>query len=203
MRIQPFKPTSLQALIQGYDAWATTYDRDVREMGYCTPAHVAEAVCRLIANRDALLLDVGVGTGLLGEALYRRGYRNLAGMDASHGMLKQAARKGIYRLLCEMKLGASLGYAHRSFDGLIAAGVFSSGYVPSEALTALDPIVRSGGWVVFSLKWDGNIKEPFLAEIRRLEKMGRWQALTASAVYTSWAHTDPGILARVLVYRVL
>jgi predicted TPR repeat methyltransferase len=172
-------------------------------MGYCTPAHVAEETCRLITHRDASLLDVGVGTGLLGEALYRRGYRNLVGMDASHGMLKQAARKGIYRLLCQMRLGASLGYAHRSFDGLIAAGVLSSGYVPPEALTALDHIVRSGGWVVFSLKWDGNIKEPFLAEIRRLEEMGRWQALAASAVYPSWAHTDPGILARVLVYRVL
>jgi len=203
MRKRPFKPSSRDALIQGYDAWAATYDRDVRQMGYCTPEHVADAICGQIAQPDTLLLDVGAGTGLLGEALYRRGYRHLTGIDASHGMLRQAARKGIYRLLCQMMLGGPLGFAHQSFDGLIAAGVFSSGHATSESLMAFHRIVRVGGWIVFSLKWDGSFKIPFLAELRRLEEQGYWQAFAASAIYASWPHIDPGMQARVLVYKVL
>ena len=203
MRMRPSERSSIDALIQGYDAWATTYDRDVRDLGYRTPEHVADAVCHHIADHGARLLDVGSGTGLLGEALYQRGFRHLMGMDASHGMLIQAARKGIYRLLCRMMLGTPLGFPNRSFDGLVAAGVFSSGHVPPASLMTFERVVRPGGWIVFSLKWDGNFKTPFLAEIRRLEELGRWQPLTASAVYASWPHTDPGMQARVLVYKVL
>ena len=203
MRIRPCKRSSIDALIQGYDAWATTYDQDVRDLGYRTPQHVADVVGHHIEDRGAHLLDVGAGTGLLGEALYQRGFRHLMGMDASHGMLTQAARKGIYRLLCRMMLGAPLGFPNRSFDGLVAAGVFSSGHVPPAALMTFDRIVRHGGWVVFSLKWDGNFKEGFLAVLRQLEKKGRWRPCSASAVYPSWPQADPGMQARVLVYKVL
>jgi len=193
----------METLFQGYDAWAATYDRDVRELGYRTHEHVADAVSRHIENRGACMLDVGAGTGLLGEALHRRGYRHLTGMDASHGMLAQAARKGIYRLLCRMMLGGPLGFASRSFDGLVAAGVFSAGHAPPLSLTAFEHVVRSGGWVVFSLKWDGNYKDDFLAAIQQMEEKGCWQPYAASAIYPSWPHADPGMQARVLVYKVL
>ena len=202
MRIQPFNWSSLSALTQGYDAWAASYEQDVREMGYCTPGHVADAVCRQFERRDVRLLDVGAGTGLLGEEVYRRGFRQIVGIDASHGMLIQAARKGVYRLLSRMVLGQPLGVANQSFDGVMAAGVFSSGFVPPESLLEFHRIVRPGGWLVFSLKWDGNFKNAFLATIQRLVEKGLWQPYTASDVYASWPRTDDGLQARVLVYRI-
>jgi predicted TPR repeat methyltransferase len=203
MRIRPFELPLSDALIQGYDAWATSYDRDVRDLGYCTPEHVADAVCHQIGDHDAYLLDVGAGTGLLGEEMYRRGYRHLMGMDASHGMLAQAARKGTYRWLSRMVLGYPLGFANQVFDGVMAAGVFSSHQVPPESLWDLHRIVRPGGWIVFSLKWDGNFKEAFLAAGQRLEEQGRWQPYGGSGVYASWPHADRGMQTRVLIYKVL
>lgn len=203
MRNLPFSEPSLSALINGYDAWAASYDRDVGELGYCSPEIVADAVCRQFGNRGAHLLDVGAGTGLLGENLYRRGYRNLHGMDASQGMLIQAARKGVYRMLSRMVLGRPLGFARGAFDGLMAAGVFSSGHVPPESLFEFDRIVRPGGKVVFSLKWDGTSDNLFLPMLNHLEQSGRWQRQAVSDLYASWPGADPALQARVLVYQVL
>jgi predicted TPR repeat methyltransferase len=203
MQNLPFSAPSISALAQGYDAWASAYDRDVRNLGYTTPEHVADAVCRHLDRRNLRLLDVGAGTGLMGEKLYRRGYRHLIGMDASQGMLAQAARKGIYGLLSRMVLGRPLGYASRAFDGLMASGVFSSGQAPPESLLELRRVVRPGGWIIFSLKWDGVFESAFLPTIQQLEERGRWQRQAWSHVYPSWPRTAPALQARVLVYRVL
>jgi len=203
MRNLPFSVPSLSALINGYDAWAPSYDRDVGELGYCSPENVADAVCRQVDHREALLLDVGAGTGLLGESLYRRGYRNMHGMDASHGMLTQAAHKGVYRMLSRMVLGRPLGFAPRAFDGLMAAGVFSSGHVPPESFLELDRLVRPGGKVVFSLKWDGTSENIFVPMLNRMVRSRRWQQEAASDLYASWPGANPALAARVLAYQVL
>lgn len=190
-------------LAQGYDAWAAAYDNDVGELGYATPEAVAALACQHFRKRDAHLLDVGAGTGLVGEKLYRQGYRHLVGIDSSHGMLVQAARKGIYQLLCRMVLGQRLGFSDHHFDGLIAAGVFTSGHAPPDSLFELGRLVRPGGMMIFSLKWDGNFKNPFLTALQQLEGSARWQRQSWSAVYSSWPQADMNLKARILVYKAL
>jgi len=190
-------------LVQGYDAWAAAYDSDVRDLGYATPTAVAAAACQHFRKRDAHLLDVGAGTGLVGEELVRRGYRHLVGMDSSHEMLIQAARKGIYKLLCRMALGHPLGFPDHHFDGLVAAGVFTSGHAPPDALFELSRLVRPGGLMIFSLKWDGVFKKPFLAALKQLEDAARWERQSWSEVYSSWPQADNDLKARVMVYKAL
>lgn len=203
MRNSLFSEPPLSALINGYDAWAPSYDRDVFALGYCSPDQVAEAVCRELENPGAALLDVGAGTGLLGATLCRRGYRNLHGMDASHGMLVQAARKGVYRSLCRMVLGRPLGYADRAFDGLMAAGVFSSGHVPAESLAELGRLLRPGGRLFFSLKWDDTSENRFLPQLNDTLRSGCWRRRAASDLYAAWPGADATVRARVLVYQML
>ena len=198
----PFSAPSQDTLIQGYDAWAAAYDHDVCDLGYATPDAVAAMVCQHFPKRDAHLLDVGAGTGLVGEKLHRQGYRHLVGMDSSHGMLVQASQKGIYQLLCRMALGHPLGFSDQRFDGLIAAGVFTPGHAPPTALFELNRIVRPGGWIIFSLKWDGAFKAAFLATLQQLEDSARWQRQTWSEEYRSWPRADANLKARVLVYQV-
>ena len=197
----PFNAPSLSTVVQGYDAWAEAYDREVRDLGYATPAAVAAAALQHLRHPAAHLLDVGAGTGLVGEKLARRGYRHLVGMDSSHGMLAQAARKGIYQLLCRMALGQPLGFPSHYFDGLLAAGVFTPGHAPPETLFELDRLVRPGGVIIFSLKWDGIFKKEFLETIGQLEGAARWQRQSWSAVYSSWPRVDKHLKSRVLVYK--
>ena len=197
----PLNAPSHDTLVQGYDAWAAAYDNDVCDFGYATPEAVAAAACQHFRIRKAHLLDVGAGTGLVGEKLYHQGYRHLVGMDSSHGMLVQASRKGVYQLLCRMMLGHPLGFPDHHFDGLIAAGVFTWGHAPPEALFELSRLVRPGGVMIFSLKWDGAFKEPFLAALQQLEGSARWQRQSWSPVYSSWPRADANLKARVMVYK--
>jgi len=39
---------------------------------------------------DVEILDMGCGTGLVGQYLYEDGFRQIVGLDASAGMLKEA-----------------------------------------------------------------------------------------------------------------
>jgi len=202
MRNLSFNAPSHDTIIQGYDAWAAVYDNDVRDLGYATPKAVAKATGQHFRERSAHLLDVGAGTGLVGEILYRQGYRHLVGMDSSHGMLVQASRKGIYQLLCRMVLGRPLGFPDHHFDGLIAGGVFTPGHAPPDSLFELSRLLRPGGLIVLSLKWDGAFKRTFLKALQQLEDSARWQRQSCSAVYSSWPHADAGLKSRVLVYKV-
>ena len=202
MQNRSYDVSSDGTLTEGYDSWATGYDRDVRVCGYATPDAVANAVCRHVSDRHAHLLEAGAGTGLLGEALYRRGYRHLVACDSSQVMLSEASRKGVYQLLCRMELGRPLGFPNQCFDGLVAAGVYTPGHAPARSLFELARLVRPGGWVIFSLKWDGAFETAFLAVIQQLESSFGWQRYAWSDTYSSWPLADPRLKARVLSYRV-
>ena len=49
-------------------------------------------------NQDTEILDLGCGTGLVVEHLYKLGYKNVDGIDISEEMLKLSEAKGVYRL---------------------------------------------------------------------------------------------------------
>ncbi len=197
-----FNNTDHETLVRGYDAWSADYDRDVRRMGCATPHAIAAAARRFLPHGNLHLLDVGAGTGLLGEELYLRGFRCLTGLDCSHGMLVQASGKGVYQCLCRMMLGRPLGMPDHCFDAVLAAGVFTPGHAPPETMVELGRIVKPGGWIIFSLKWDGTFEKAFLSLIRRLEKEAQWQKLAWSPPYRSWPDADSTLQARVLAYRV-
>lgn len=39
---------------------------------------------------------MGCGTGLVGQYLFERGFKNIVGVDASAGMIEKATLKGVY-----------------------------------------------------------------------------------------------------------
>jgi predicted TPR repeat methyltransferase len=197
-----FSNASCEEVLDGYDAWAPTYDRDVDRLGYRTPATLARLVERHCPQRNAHLLDIGAGTGLVGDALRRRGYRHLTGLDASASMLRQAARKGVYKRLVRMHLGGRLGFRDQSFDGIVAGGVYSPGNAPLSSLAEIGRLVRHGGWIFTSLQWDGWYEKQFQRSLERPGAAGRWRCQACSAVYGSWPGVADGPRTRVLVYRI-
>jgi len=45
------------------------------------------AADKMIARSEAQVIDFGCGTGLVGEALTKAGFKKIAGVDCSQGML--------------------------------------------------------------------------------------------------------------------
>lgn len=197
-----FNASCQGAVIKGYDAWASIYDDDMQRMAYRTPEALAALVAQCCPARQAHLLDVGAGTGLVGAALHRRGYRNVIGLDAARSMLREAAGKRIYRHLVCMVLGRRLALADHAFEGIVAGGVYTPGGAPLESLTEIDRLLGNGGWFFVSLKWDGLYEAQFQAAIETLFTAGQWRCRACSPVFSSWPGLGDGFRVRLLAYQI-
>lgn len=133
-----------------YADWAETYDADVTEWGYATPARIAMALRQSGANPDKPLLDFGCGTGLSGLALKAAGFAQIDGTDISPEMLEKARARGIYQHLWESTPG-EMGHVKRGqYPYIVATGVISLGAAPPETLDMLIDVLPSGGLLAFS-----------------------------------------------------
>jgi SAM-dependent methyltransferase len=100
-----------------------------------------------------------------------------------------------------MALGRPLGFPDHYFDGLLAAGVYTPGHAPPDSLFELSRILRPGGVIIFSLKWDGGFKEDVLAILQQMKDTAGWHCQSWSSAYRSWPLADETQKARVLVYK--
>lgn len=113
-----------------FDQYADRFDKAlVERLSYRVPDLIAEALAAAGAARFAHVLDLGCGTGLMGERL-RRCASFLDGVDISAGMLKKAEAKRIYDRLSRQDL--------QTFD----PAAFEDGS-PGEAATASGPGART------------------------------------------------------------
>lgn len=79
-----------------FDNYAPNFDKHlVQGLSYRLPKDVADLILSWYPNKDADILDLGCGTGLLGVCLGpMKGV--LVGVDLSKGMLEQAAQHRVY-----------------------------------------------------------------------------------------------------------
>ena len=143
-----------------YDAWAETYEAEMRAAGYRHPSVGLALLARHLPRGAGPILDAGAGTGLIGEWLAILGYRQIEALDLSAGMLEVAARKRVYARLTQAALGGPLPFDDGSFAAIVSTGVFTTGHVGAEALPELFRICRPGGVIVLTVKltlWQGGI----------------------------------------------
>ncbi|WP_425099275.1 methyltransferase [Tropicibacter sp. S64] len=127
-----------------FDQYAPRFDASLQDkLHYRGPQILARALGTAIAAEKAL--DLGCGTGLMGEEL-RPHVRHLAGYDLSQNMLGEAEAKGLYDLLEKRDIGA-LDLQPETWDLITAADVFIY-------LGALEQII---GWCAASLKPGGTL----------------------------------------------
>ncbi len=136
---------------QFYQDWSRTYDAEVAENGYATPARVAEALADVVPDRSTPVLDIGCGTGISGMALRAQGFDILDGSDFSEAMLAQARKKGIYRTLLLADLTDPMPFKDGAYQVITAIGVLNPGHGPAEVLDAILAKLPSGGIFAFSL----------------------------------------------------
>jgi predicted TPR repeat methyltransferase len=117
-------PTALpQAYVARlFDEYAPRFDAHlIRNLGYRAPALIADALSAIApGHRFASALDLGCGTGLMGEALRGRVGR-LVGVDLSAAMITKARERGIYHALVVDDATKLMRERPRVFDLIVAA----------------------------------------------------------------------------------
>lgn len=119
-----------------YEAWAETYDQTFAEaLDYQMPRHVARAF--LEAGGKGPALDVGAGTGLVGEVLNELDFGVCDGTDISAEMLEVAKTKGVYRRVFTADITTQMDVKDGTYQGILCAGTFTLGHVGPEGLDEL------------------------------------------------------------------
>jgi predicted TPR repeat methyltransferase len=139
-----------------FDQYAPKFERAlVDRLGYRVPEMLDDLVqvemTRLGIDSFARALDLGCGTGLMGEKL-RAKASYLEGIDISAAMIAETARKGIYDSLQKAELVATLNARRADADLVTAADVFIYCGALQPVLAALVPALQPGGLVAFSLE---------------------------------------------------
>lgn len=149
-----------------FDQYAPKFeDALVGKLGYRVPEllnrMVDEEMAGLGIDRFERALDLGCGTGLMGQWL-RAKVGFLEGIDISAAMIAETARKGIYDSLQKAELVASLNARRADADLMTAADVLIYCGALQPVLAALVPALRPGGLVAFSLEAHDGVEAHFL-----------------------------------------
>jgi ubiquinone/menaquinone biosynthesis C-methylase UbiE len=162
-----------EEIARTYDDWAEGYEAEMAAVGYRHPTICLALLSRHLAAGEGPVLDAGAGTGLIGEWLRILGHAPVEGVDLSPGMLRVAARKGVYDRLLEADLTQRLPFEDARFAAAVCAGVFTTGHVGPEGLDELLRVVRPEGIVVLTVKektWAGGFGDRVL-ELGRAERV--------------------------------
>ena len=136
-----------------FDMYADTFDRDlVDNLNYQSPRLLAQIIAQTLpAGAHLDILDIGCGTGLMGQGL-RAITRTLTGVDLSPNMLVAARRRGIYDRLIESDIVAFLSTQTDQFDLIVSTDVFIYIGDLAEVFAGVRRALRSDGLFCFSVE---------------------------------------------------
>lgn len=145
-----YRLTTAQETRSHYQKWAASYNEEVGEHGYATPARVAEALWATLPEPQTPILDFGCGTGLSGVALHAAGFRVIDGLDPTPKMLEGAAATGVYRTLSGFDITDPDPLTPESYKVMTAIGVIGAGAAPPKTFDLLMDALPKGGYLGFS-----------------------------------------------------
>lgn len=169
---QPAPPSAFVETL--FDQYAETFDQAlVGTLGYRAPALLFEAIrAAAPGRRFARALDLGCGTGLMGERL-RPIAGDLEGHDISAAMLAKARRRTIYDRLVKSDL-QELELPAETFDLIAAADVFMYVGALDRVFGMVARALAPGGLFAFSVEtFDGSTNFS-LRETRRWAHSGSY-----------------------------
>jgi len=193
------RATTKSELIEAYRDWADTYDSDLlNELGYVAPAIACEALKKYLHAKDARILDVGCGTGIVGELLHRDGFREIDGLDYSPDMLKEAEKKGIYNRLICADVRQKLDIPDGSYQAVISVGTFTMAHVGPEAFRELIRVTTQNGIICVTVREEAWVDDNFPQVMQEIEREGMWEPLElATAPYIQ----EENSTCKLVVYR--
>lgn len=183
---------SAEATRDLYDDWSGSYDDEIAQNGYATPARIAEALGRHMQDHSVPILDFACGTGLSGQALLHAGFSVIDGCDLSPEMLAKAEEKQIYRKTWQVAPDAEIA---KGYAAITAAGAIAVGAAPVETIDKVAKALTPGGFFALSFN-DHTLEEPeFEARLRTL-----CEAKVMRLLFQEYGTHLPGIGLKSNVY---
>ena len=139
--------TSEAQLVSIYDVRSRYWDK---EQTYFGARLVAEGLARHAGSASLDMLDIGCGTGLVGQAV-RGQARRLDGVDISPAMLEKAKAKGVYDSLFGADLIHFMTQHERGYDAILAAAALIHFGDLGSLFGAASRSLRDKGLFVFTL----------------------------------------------------
>lgn len=134
-----------------FDQYAGTFDRSlVEKLGYRAPELLLDAIRAEAPGRFDLVIDLGCGTGLMGERL-RPFAGRLEGYDISAEMLRKAGSKKIYDWLVKADL-LTMRYGGDPVGLVVAADVFIYLGALETVFALAAAMLAPGGLFAFSVE---------------------------------------------------
>lgn len=166
-------------IVDFYSKWADEYDHQMLDvLGYTSPGTVAGLLCDFLPDKNALIFDIGCGTGLTCIFLHQQGYVNLDGVDLSPDMVRVAHDRKIYRQVMVGDLNQPLEIDDNSYDAAISSGTFTHGHVGPEPLDEIFRILNPGGILACTVHNDLWHSHGFAAKFEALIEAGDIECLS-------------------------
>lgn len=83
---------------------AEEYDHFIKGIKFTEPMEIAKQVGE-IAQNDCKLLDIGAGSGIIGEQIQQYGVSDVHGVDASEMFVEALNKRGVYKSARAIFLG--------------------------------------------------------------------------------------------------
>ncbi len=152
-----------------YDEWAASYDDDLDSLGYVAPSNSVQQLTDATTDHSGLLLDVGCGTGLVGQHLSQQGFTCLHGIDLSQDMLDEAAKTRFYAQLSVADLTRPLAIDSNHYHTVVCVGVMGPRLPVSPLVPELVRVAKPDGLIqiVIRAEWYGNGTDQVIANLVR------------------------------------
>ena len=137
-----------------FDRYADDFSSHLSQLDYRAPDILVKAAKDCLSQPWPDVLDLGCGTGLVGQCLKGHALR-VDGVDLSPGMVNRAQASGQYRRVWQADIHDAMEQAHRAgdqYDLIVSADVFIYVGALERAFQLAAQVLRAGGGLVFSLE---------------------------------------------------
>lgn len=146
--------------------------------------------------RTSRCLDIGSGTGIIGQALQTAGFSELQAVDVSTNFLEAVKQRGFYCAHHNLFLGQGVDRfpdeLKNNFDVVTASGTWMPGHMPNEAIEDVHAALKVGGHFVTAMRnsmWSYGVAEGYREKFESLVHQGKFELIKT---YTFWRGTENG-----------
>ncbi|MGE3624631.1 MAG: methyltransferase domain-containing protein [Bdellovibrionales bacterium] len=180
-----------------FECYAEGFDEHLGVLDYRAPEILRKAIAAAMAGKGPLdIIDLGCGTGLMGEAL-RPLARELTGIDFAQRMITRSRRRNVYDRLIAEDMTEALRKMPQSADLIAAADVLVYLGDLKEIFVQAARVLRPGGCFAAAVEHEmDNNASYVLQKTRRYTHSESYIRRLAGAVLMDVVSVEPFVMRR-------